>query len=185
MAEQIPTLANFFRLDEPAHARASAKRLENAPELKKAHMLPPALRGPAADAIIWCAKNLLDEPITNTLGGAWGKLRDLDRFRAAPADQVNEWTLHEHEIALSRKPGFDLVLNGVSTGVQLLFELKLGLTVESAVIKIQGGRVIGADLGKVHAGGSFGLGKVTIAERKTESFRLPGKLSFSPGIAIG
>lgn len=185
MTEQIPTLANFLRLDEPAQARVSAKRLENAPELKKAHMLPAALRGPAADAIIWCAKNLLDEPITNTIGGGWSKLRELDRYRGAPPDQTNELTLHEHEIALARQPGLDLVLNGVSTGVQLKFELKLGFTIESALIKVKGGRVIGAELGKVHAGGSFSLGKVTIAERKTESFRLPGRIALSPGIVIG
>lgn len=184
MTDQADTLSAFFGLDDPARVRASSRALQNAPEIKRASMLPAALRGPAADAIMLAAKTLLSDPISGVIVGAWSKLRDLDRFRSAPAGELNEMTLHEHEIALARKPSIELVLNGAPTGVQLNFELKVGLTLEGAVLKFRDARIIGADISRLRGGGSFSLGQVTIAERKTESYRLPGKLAFNPGVTF-
>jgi hypothetical protein len=184
MSAEPDTLTAFFQLDDPARAKASARALQRAPELKGARNVSAALRGPAAEAIVWTAKTLLDHPVSNIIGEAWGKWRDLQRFANAPPDQTHELALHGHDIALKRKPSVELVLAGVPTGVLLQFELKVALSVEGALLKIQGGRIIGADVGNVRGAGSFSCGKVTIAERKTAPFKLPGRFTFSPGIAI-
>ena len=182
----IETLATFLHYDETAHRNDAA--LRNARDIRQAGAIPAALRGPAADAMLQGARALLDSPLADVIGAAWGKLDTLLGFRDTqkyPPDKINDFVLHEHEIALKRTPSVELVLNGAPTGVQLQFELKIALTIASAVLKIQNARIVGADLGKVHGGGSFSCVEVTLAERKTSAVRLPGKLTFAPGVAIG
>jgi hypothetical protein len=127
---------------------------------------------------------LLKDPVSETLAKAWGKTRELKAAAEAPADRISEVPLHEHDIALVRKPSIELVLNGAPTGLQFEFELKAGLVVEGAVVKVQARRIVGAQLSRVLGSGSISCGKVTLVERKSGSVALPGELSFAPGIAI-
>lgn len=178
------TLNEFFHLDDPTRARAAARALQRSPELREAQVLPAPLRGPAAEAIVFTAKALLTDPVSGIIGSAWGKLRDLHRFVNAPPGEINEFSLHDHEIALSRTPSIDLVLNGAPTGIQLRFELKVGLSISGAALRIQDARIVGASIGKVRGMGAFNLGRASLVERKTEVFRLPANLTFTPGVAL-
>jgi hypothetical protein len=179
------TLAAFLHLDDDAKAKARAKALRESGELTQLRGLPAPLRTPAADAIVWTAKALLRDPVSGVIGEAWGKLRDIQRFLNAPPDEVNTFTLQHHEIALARTPTVELTLNEAPSGIVLQFELKIALTLASAALRIQNRRIIGAEFGDLRGGGSFSLGRATIAERKTAPFRLPAKLNFRPGVAIG
>ncbi len=188
MSSAVETLATFLHFDDPARARSRSKSLQDARAATQTQALSAPLRGPATDAVIATARTLLRSPLGDVMGAAWGKLDALLKFRdtsAYPPDQINDFTLHEHEIALSRHPSVALVVNGVPTGAEFQFELKIGLTIESALLKIRNGRIIGAEVGKLHGGGAFRCGEVVLAERKTDSFRLPGALSFTPDIPIG
>jgi hypothetical protein len=184
MSAQGETMGAYFRLDDPRQADECAHALAQSDALKSKRALPAALHEPAAKALIWALKNLLNDPVSETLAKAWAKAREIKKFADAPPDQVNETALHEHDIALVRKPAVELVLNGAPTGLQFEFELKMGLVVEGALIKIQGRRIVGARLSAVLGSGSISCGKITIAERKSSSVALPGELSFAPGIAI-
>jgi hypothetical protein len=184
MSARPETLSGYFKLDDPQQAEASARALAEAEALKTQRALPEALREPAAKALIWALKNLLDDPISETIVKAWTKLRELRKFADAPADELNELTLHEHDISLARKPAIELVLNGTPTGLKIEFEMKLGLVMQSALIKVQGRRIVGARIGDVLGSGSISCGKITIAERNTSKVALPGELAFRPGVAI-
>jgi hypothetical protein len=184
MSAQGETLGSYFKLDDPRQADEYARALAQSEALKSKRALPASLHEPAAKALIWALKNLLNDPVSETIAKAWAKAREIKKFADAPADQVNEAALHEHDIAVVRKPAVELVLNGAPTGLQVEFELKMGLVVEGAIVKIQGRRVVGARLSSVLGAGSISVGKVTIVERKSSSVALPGELSFAPGIAI-
>lgn len=178
------TIAAFLHLDEDARAKAGAKALQESGELKAMKALPAPLRTSAADAIVWTAKALLRDPVSGVIANAWGKLRDVQKFLNAPPDEVNTFTLRDHEIALARTPSLELMLNNTPSGIVLQFELKIALTLTSAALRIQNKRIIGAEFGALQGGGTFSLGRATIAERKTKEFRLPARLDFNPGAPI-
>ncbi|MGE0740102.1 MAG: hypothetical protein AB7O98_02075 [Hyphomonadaceae bacterium] len=184
MTDDAYTLRAFFGLDDPKREQDAAKALQNSAELRGVRGLPGALRAPAANAIVMTAKALLSDPVSGLICNAWTKAAELQRFIKAPPDQINEFTLHEHEVALSRAPSVDLVVNGAPTGVQLRFELKVALSIASASLRIQNAHIVGATLGKVRGGGSFSLGRATLVERKTELVRLPAELTFNPGARL-
>ena len=183
MSAQVETLESFFNYG--ARASQNAEAMARSPEIRDANAIAAALRKPAGDAVIAAARTLLDDPLYDVIGAAWGKLDDLLRLRDAPAGEINDFVLKDHEIALKRTPSVEIVLSGAPTGVRVPFELKIGLKISSAVLKIRDGRIIGAELGKVHGEGAFSCADVTLAERKTSAVRLPGKLAFTPGVAIG
>lgn len=179
------SLACFLHLETEIQTRAAAQKLRVSGALKGERDLPAPLRTPAADAIVWAAKALLRDPVSGVIGQAWGKLRDLDRFMRAPPEEVNTFTLQDHEIALSRTPSVELTLNEAPSGIVLQFELKIALVLTSAALRIQNRRIIGAECGDLRGAGSFSLGRATIAERKSAPFRLPAKLAFTPGVVLG
>ena len=92
--------------------------------------------------------------------------------------------MHEHEISLARKPAVELLINGAPTGITLEFEMKMALTVSSAVLKVKNGQIVAANLGKVKGHGVINCIGATLAKRETSSFKMPGKLTFDPGIAV-
>lgn len=179
------SLAAFLHLDDPNKSGAAAKSLQSSNELKNIRNLPAPLRRPAADAVMWAAKALLRDSVSGVIATAWGKFRDLERFMSAPPEEVNTFNLREHEIALKRTPSAELLLNNTPSGIMLEFELKLALTLASAALRIQNRRIIGAEFGALSGGGSLSLGRATIAERSTKPFKLPARIAFNPGVAIG
>lgn len=178
------TLSGFLGLDDPQQAQASARVMGQSPDIARARGIPSAFRKAAGDAAIWTLKNVLDTPLSNVIADAWRTHRDLHGAINAPPGQTSDFTLHEHEIALSRKPSAEIMINGAPTGVTLEFELKLALNIASAVLKIRDGAIIGCELGKTKGAGSVRCGKVTLAKRETSSVRLPATLSFNPGVAL-
>lgn len=178
------TLAGFLGLDDPDKTRASARALARSPDIGRARAVPAPLRDAAAEAVIWTAKNLLNTPLSNLCADAWSQARDLDKARNAAEGKTVDFALKEHDISLSRQPSVELIINGAPTGVKLPFDLNIGLTIASAVLKIRDGAIIGCDLGKVKGAGSISCIGVTITKRETSSVRLPGKLTFNPGVAL-
>jgi hypothetical protein len=178
------TLSGFFGLDDAQKAQEGAAAMRQAQEIARSRGIPPAFRKAAADAAITILKDIIDTPLSNVLGDAWSTHRELKSAINAPAGQVSDFTLHEHEIALSRKPSAEIVINGAPTGVTLEFEVKLALNIASATLKIRDGAIVGCELGKTKGAGSVKCGKVTIAKRETSSVRLPATLTFSPGVML-
>jgi hypothetical protein len=187
MIVEVDTIASFFGIDSE-RAQQSAVALAKKAKKGLARAVPAPLRQPAAMSLVAAGSALLDSPMASILGDAWGTARDLHRFcdqSAYPPDRISEHTLSEHEIALTRNPELEVVLDGAPTGLKLQFELKLALTVMSAVLRIQAGRIIGARVGDCRGGGKYSCSSVTLAERKTGKFRIPGAVSFDPGVPLG
>jgi hypothetical protein len=178
------TISGFFGLDDEQKTQASARAMSQSPEITRERGIPPGFRKAAADACIWTLKNVLDTPISRLLGDAWSTHRDLKAAINAAPGQTADFTLHDHEIALARKPSAEVVINGAPTGVTLEFELKLALNIASAVLKIRDGAIVGCELGKVNGAGSVKCGKVTLVKRETSGVRLPAALTFNPGVAL-
>jgi len=178
------TLSGFFGLDDPKKAEAKARAMSQSPEIAKAQGIPPGFRKAAADASIWTLKNVLDTPLSNLLADAWSTHREIKAAINAPPGEVRDFKLHDHEIALARKPSAEIVINGAPTGVVMEFELKLAINIATAVLKIRDGTIVGCELGKTKGGGSVTCGKVTLAKRETSSVRLAPNLTFNPGIAL-
>lgn len=187
MQIEVDTLASFFGVD--AHgAQREARALAKKARTQLAEAIPESLRSEAAMSMIGAGRALLQSSLASILGDAWKTANDLDRFcdqSAYPPDTISEYTLHQHEIALKRNPQVEALLNGTPTGFKLTFELKLALTVMSAVLRIQGGRIIGARVGDCRGGGKYSVSSITLAERKTGRFRMPGMISFNPGVPLG
>jgi hypothetical protein len=177
------TLAAFMGLEEPQTLQASARALQQTGVLNT-RAVPSRLRAAAADAIMWSAKAMLRDPVSGVIADAWGKLGDLQRFDSAPADEINTYTVNEHEIALTRQPTLELEINGVPCGLTLQFEFKAGFHLEGAVLKVQNKTIIGAEFGGLRGAGALSCGNAVIVERKTEPVRLPSTLTFKPGVAI-
>jgi hypothetical protein len=187
MEMEVDTIASFFGVDAQ-NAKRDAQALAKKAGKRLAETIPPALRGEAAMSMIGAGRALLQSPLASILGDAWKTASDLDRFcdqSKYPPDKISEYTLHQHEIALKRNPEIEAVLNGAPTGFKLEFELKLAMTIMSAVLRIQGGRIIGARVADCRGSGKYSCSSITLAERKTSKFRMPGTLSFSPGVPLG
>ncbi|MES1199710.1 MAG: hypothetical protein ABUS48_07000 [Pseudomonadota bacterium] len=181
MSIEIEKLTQFFDYDRTASANA----IEHG-ELNF-DTITPIVRAAAADSLIDAGRQLLNSPIVDVFADAWQTRKDLKQFqdtRTYPPDQVNEYPLVTHEIALTRNPQVEVIISGAPTGLKFEFELKLALSIKGAVLKIQAGRIVGARLSDFQGNGSFSCGTVTLAERKTATFRLPGAISFGQGLAI-
>lgn len=187
MTTQISTFSELLGLDDAARKEAATTSLARSGRLIASKVIPGALRQAAAASLIDASIAVLNSPIAEVLGDAWTKARELHAFTDAskyPPDQVNEYTIAKHDISLKRNPAIELVLDGAPTGLQLEFELKISLVVLSAQLRIQAGRVIGARVGDFQGAGSYSCGEAKLIERKTSPFKLPGDLSFAPGVAI-
>ncbi|MES1158322.1 MAG: hypothetical protein ABUL42_00355 [Terricaulis silvestris] len=184
MTFEVQTLAQFFNYGD--QAQNAVQTLTKSPELN-ASTLTHIARAATAHSLVDAGRQLLNTPLTDFLADAWTTRQDLKRFadpNAYPPNQINEYPLVAHEIAVKRTPSVEVLLNGAPAGLKFDFELKLALEIKSAILKIQAGRIVGARVSDFLGSGSFSCADVTLAERKTATFRLPGAANFSPGVAI-
>lgn len=175
MSITVNTLADFFG---PASPRA-AGALEKRAALASTRALPAAMRGDAAECLVETGRTLLDCPLADIFADAWLTRRDLKRLRDGPGGKLHAYPLLKHEIALKRTPEVELTVNGAPCGLKIPFELKLALNVSGAELRIQDGAIVGGRLGEFRGQGSFSCADVTLFERKSASFRLPGDFTLA------
>jgi hypothetical protein len=176
------TLASFVGF---SGANAQAAIIARARGLKRTGTVPVDMRDAVAHTVAIDARKLLESPLIDLIGEAWAKAEKLAQLRDPNDATVREAVLKEHEISLKREPALELTLSGAPTGLEFPFQLKIGLKIASAVVRVQNARIIGAALGNVRGQGSLKVFDATLAERKTSAVALPGEVTFSPGVAIG
>jgi hypothetical protein len=187
MTETVATLSALLGLDDRSRAEARSTALARGGRFAASKLIAGPLRLAAAAGVIDASVALLQSPLAEILGDAWSKAREIAKYadpNKYPPDAVNEVALGGHEIALKRKPSLEIVLDGAPTGVTVPCELKLKLELKSVMLRIQGGRIVGARVGDFLGGGSYACAGVTLAERKTSPFRLPGDVVFNPGVIV-
>jgi hypothetical protein len=183
----VETIADFLGIDDPERAEKSVRALVKSGKLAAARLSTP-MRGEAANAMFSAARGLLESPLGAIFSQAWTTAHELRKYcdqAAYPPGSTAEHTLHKHEISLTRHPEIEALVDGAPTGVRLQFELKLAMNIDSAVLVIRDGRIMRARIGDFSGSGSYACGKITLAERKTSKFRLPGSLVLGDGIPLG
>ena len=122
------------------------------------------------------------------LAGAWNAGRQLHQYadpsRFPPGD-VFEVPLAEHKITSTHHPRIAILLNGAPVpGAEVEFTVELAFTIESAVLRIHGGRLTGATIAKCKGKGTLSCGDAVLLEQPTREFSLP-PLSFGEGVPVG
>lgn len=186
MTTIVATFAGLLGVDDQSRRDAAQTLLTRSGKLAARRLVGP-LRQAAAASVIDASIGFLQSPLAEVLGDAWQKSGELAKFkdpRKHPPEEINEYPLAGHDIAVKRKPTFDITLDGAPTGLSVESELKLALELKGVVLRIQGGHIIGARVGDFLGSGAYSIETVKFAERKTSPFRLPGDLTFARPVAL-
>lgn len=129
---------------------------------------------------------LLSLPVQDILGGAWSQYRSLLEYRDRKKHPPEEVALHpllEHAIESSHKLEIEIVLNDYQMGT-LDFEVKLAFEIETAILKIQDGKIMEVELGSCMGSGALMFGSAELFKRETSKLELPKVISFPNGVTI-
>jgi hypothetical protein len=138
------------------------------------------------DSLADSLKALLNIPLGDVIGAAWGKARELLEYRDKtkhPPEEIAIVPLSQRTIESTHKPYVDILINGTPKG-RIDFEVRIALTIESATVKIQNGRIWEIRTGKCKAEGSLKCGPALLAEKKLRPIALPGTVKFAEGLTI-
>ena len=121
------------------------------------------------------------------LAGAWNAGLQLHQYadtsRYPPGDVI-EAPHAEHKFTSTHRPRIAILMNGAPVpGAELEFTLALALTIESAVLRVCGGRLTGATVAKCRGKGTLSFGDAVVLEQPTREFSLP-PLALGDGIPV-
>lgn len=140
----------------------------------------PAFWASAAGDAVGMVRKLASVSLGEVLIGGWqqharfAKYADPVKF---PPDKVTRVPLADHDITSTYEPYIQLLVDGKPAG-RIPLEVGVKLTVEGAVLVIQGGRFMRVEAGRARLTGSLKCAKTTICERATRDFTWPKGLSF-------
>ena len=120
------------------------------------------------------------------LAGGWKKMAELrsytDRSKYGP-DETVFVEITRHTVTSTHKPSLDILVDGVKIDT-LPFELKLTLTLDSALLTIRDGKILAVSPGACTAGGEMTLEGFEILKRDAAAVKLPGTWTFREPIEI-
>ena len=186
------TLVQFFDFDSTAVRKDALAALNETSGMRGVQALlsaaPALLRNHAAQSATDALQAALDVKIIDVLAAAWSTRRDLAQYldRAKfPADQIIDHALSRHDVRSTHKPRLQIVLDHSEVGPEIEFEVTISLTLESATLRIQDGKIMFARLGRTHGTGTIKCESATLYTRPTKAVALPLTVSFGSGLAIG
>jgi len=194
MEDRAHTLAWLFGLRAP---EGSDKRLDASAieAIRKAVLAaatlagPNALAGAAAAAMraVACVADALESRLGEVMVTAWNQRKEIAKYADLskyPPGKKQYVQLYQHPVKWTYRPFVEITVRGVRFTVEL--EIVLKLTIDQAVLMIDGGRVMAIEPGKVKAEGTAKIGQFELCPPiKKELGELPGSISFGSGIAIG
>ena len=136
--------------------------------------------------IIGRAKDLLDIDVKDILVGALKKHGELSKYADTekyPPGETFPIPLLEHTIVSRHTPHIEVLINGKEAG-RIQFEIDLALKLEGAILKIDGGKIIGLSTGTCEGKGTTKCEGLVLLERETQPFTLPGTLTFDPPVPL-
>jgi len=177
----IITLADFFG---PAlHDLASQVEvtLDTNMELRSlqetlTRMLPKSAVAALSKTIAGRMQELLDVEISDVLGSAWSKSKEIREAIKATKLNSNETVLiplMEHTIESEHRPYVD-IRQGQITLARVTFQVSLEVLLKGAELKIEKGRIQEIITGEAKTVGKLRLGGATLLERKIESLHVAG-----------
>lgn len=128
----------------------------------------------------------LDEKVSDVMVAAWAKYQDILQYKDEqqyPPDETYLVLLVKHTIESVYNPYLEININNQPVG-KINFEIEAFLTVEGIHLEIKGGKIMKIHTGSCQAGGSIKCEGITIIEKKTKSFTLPGTIRLGEGVNI-
>jgi len=128
----------------------------------------------------------LDPKVSDVMIAAWKKYQDIVQFtdeKKYPPDKTYLVSLAEHTMESTYNPTIEILFNNQKVS-EISFEIKVYLKIEGINLEIQGGKIMKIHTGSCKGGGSVKLEDLTILEKETESFTLPGSIILGKGITI-
>ena len=186
MAESALTIKDFL-LTHAEDAKQAIEKSEAGAKLKEAvDKLPGIDWGPVAKEIEAKIGEVLDVDIAGVLLGGWKKYRQLQQYRDTakyPPEDTILLALVEHSIASSHHPKIEILAEQVLLGT-LEFTITLALKLEGIVLKVRGGKIREIAAGRCRGKGTLACAGVTLLEKESDPFELPGRISLGEGIEI-
>jgi hypothetical protein len=120
------------------------------------------------------------------LVGGWKKVSEFQRYADPskyPPDETIFVKLGRHTVTSSHKPSLDIVVDDVKVDT-VPFELKLTLTLDTAMLTIRAGEVLAVAPGACQAAGELKCEGDSLVKRDSKLIKLPGKWTFKEPIKI-
>ncbi|MCC6770429.1 MAG: hypothetical protein IT360_04375 [Gemmatimonadaceae bacterium] len=149
-----------------------------------------AALGPGAPAAITqavaCVADAFETRLSEIAVSAWNKRTEISKYadlQKYPAGQKRYVQLYEHPVKWRYRPYLEVSVKGVTFTIDIVIDVKL--TIDQAVLVIDGGRVMAIEPGKVKAEATAKIGAFSLCDPiKKELGELPGSISFGAGIPI-
>ena len=186
MAEGALTIRDFLLTHAEDAGQAIEKSAAGAKLKEAVTRLPGIEWGPVAKEIEAKIGEVLDVDIAGVLLGGWKKYRQLQQYRDTakyPPEETILLSLVEHSIASSHHPKIEILAEQVLLG-SLEFTITLALKLEGIILKVRGGKIREISSGRCRGKGALACAGVTLLEKDTEPFELPGRISLGEGIEI-
>ena len=127
-------------------------------------------------------KDALDVSINQILLSAWSQHRDLatdiERSQQLKGEALLV-PLADHTIRSTHHPAVEVMINDRRVAA-FKFNANLMMRIRRAIVKVEGGEVVGVEAGAWHGVGQLKCGPVTLVEHETKEFGLPKYLSKKP-----
>jgi hypothetical protein len=146
----------------------------------------PNLGGFVASAAADKVNEALDTDLTSVLATGWSKVKDVraaaERSRKAPGT-AEVVTLGKHQQSSTHHPILTVVL-GKQTVADLKFTLEFTATFKSVKLAISDGRIVSVAPGNASAHAYLKFGKLTLKEKSTPEWKLPGEIKLGVGVIV-
>lgn len=141
--------------------------------------------GTVLDGVARAVQELLDVPITDILGRAWERSRDLRAAiqKTRESDDATELVpLLGHTITSEHRPSVEIVKGDVAI-VRLVFPLKIEFRLDGVILRVRKGRISEILAGTVKIKATMRFGDFTLFEKALPPISIPGTLEVARAAA--
>jgi|CXWL01.1.fsa_nt_gi hypothetical protein len=185
------TLLQFFDVDDAKASKDGLNALYSTAVMRSTQALlstaPTLLQNHVAQSVTEALKGALSVPLVDVLTSAWTTRRELKQYldrSKFPREELVDHALGKHEIRSTHRPRLQIMLDHSPIGAEFEFDVTVLLNIEAAILRIQDGRIMHAQLGKVSGAGAIKCEEASLFARASKPVALPQTLSFGSGIAI-
>ena len=181
-----PTTLRAFFLGPPSDWQArfikTTESQQGASDVGRATGLADVDRRVMTNTVADKLKDALDVGINQILLSAWSQHRDLVNDLEKSRQQKGETILvplADHTIRSTHQPAVEVMVNDRRVAA-FKFNANLMMRIKKAVLRVEGGEVVGVESGVWNGVGQLKCGPVTLVEHETKEFALPKTLDERP-----
>lgn len=185
------TLLQFFDAEDAKARKDGLNALYGTAVMRSTQALlstaPSLLQNHVAQSVTEALRNVLAVPLVDILTSAWTTRRELKQYldrSKFPRDELVDHSLAKHDIQSVHRPKLQVMLDNSPMGAEFEFEVQVALSVDGAILRVQDGRIMHAQIGKVSGSGTVKCEEATLFSRAIKPVALPQTLSFGSGVAI-